>query len=185
VAALGTVVAAGLVAILLLQTFSVYMNTSLQVSALQMGTANDQASIASADINTRAQVDSVGIVNQTHVALSVENTGTVPIQATSLQQVDVILIYTTASNGTDRALWMPYSTTPSSPGWAVVSATTADGGPKVLNPMNCPYPTYGVWDPSDVLHIVVTLSPADAINATDTLAVLLATPAGTTSLGET
>ena len=183
---LATAVAAGLVSILLLECFSVYMNASLQVSTLQMGAANDQASMASADLNTRAQVDSVGIVNQTQVALAVENTGTVPIQATSLRHVDVILIYTAASNGTGRAVWVPYSTAPSSsPGWAVVSATTADGGAKVLNPMNCPYPTYGTWDPSDVLHIVVTLNPADAINATDTLAVLVATPAGTTTLGET
>ena len=182
--ALGTVVAAGLVSLLLLACFSVYMTATSEASSLQLQAAADQAALASASMNQKVQIDSVKVVNQTFVALSLTNTGQVPIQVTSLPQMDVILVYTAASNGTDRAVWVPYATGPSE-GWAVISVTAAGGSVKLVNPMNCPYPTYGAWDSSEVVNIVVLLSPSNAINATDSFAVLVSTPAGTTATGGT
>jgi len=182
VGGLATAVAAGLVALLLLQCFNVYMNASLDASTLQISAAADQASLASNGLNERAQIGSVQVVNGTYVSLSVSNTGETPIQATNLQQVDVILVYSFASNGTDLAVWMPYTTTPTAAGWAVISVTGENGGAKLINPMNCPYPTYGEWDPTEVMSIGITLKHVNAIETADPLAVLLATPAGTTAL---
>jgi hypothetical protein len=182
VSGLATAVAAGLVSILLLECFSVYMNATLEASSLQLGAASDQASLASASLTQRAQIDSVQVVNRTYIYLSVANSGEVSIPVTDLRQVDIILVYTFVSDGIAHAVWMPYTTTPSSTGWAVLSVTDGNGGAKLINPMNCPYPTYGLWDPTEVMTIGIALSSSNAINATDPLSVLLATPAGTTAL---
>ncbi len=176
---LATAIAAGMLALVFLQAFSLFFGGMTTESSMMINSNQDQASILSTRLNERIAVTSLSVVNQTCVVVNVQNTGGIAIPARSLGLMDLILIYTPSTGATPQSVWLPYTPSGHSlEGWMVTNVTSAAGRAPDVSPINYPAATHGSWEPSETVQITVWVPASAEIDASKALSVALATPGG-------
>ena len=175
---LAAVVAAGIIAIVFMQAFSTYYTTSTHSSNLLLQSLKDQAQQVENSIQESILLSNLTVVNSSSIVFLASNTGTASIPATAFGEMDVFLASATNGSVTTFQQIRYQQLNSTSDTWRVFQVTTSTGKPEVLNPVSLPDATSGQWDPSEVLHVAVTLNSLEGITNSSSVAVRMCTPAG-------
>ncbi len=180
---LANVISSAFIILLFMNMLTLYYSASLK-SADTIRTGIDEAAESKKlEIRERISVNRLIAFNSTIVYGNVTNLGQTSIAARDFNKVDVILVYTALSNASKVSVRLSYdSTKTSANGWRATSVYTNGRLGETISPINVPSASSGMWDPDETVKIEIWLSLTNAVDNTQGISIIVASPNAAVSI---